>query len=209
MEFTSSNKRKTEIIDRRYKYERKWMGFRWSIRILTICGIILIGMSLLRYISNVGNSAANLLYICMAIPTGILVPFFLKVIARSTLSRWVTDRFAEKLEIRDGVIIRSYSFSLGGGYMNLVEGKDRMILTIKLSDIRDLKLCEKTGRIQFNADTRIVYYSDWHNKVLEQDYVDKNSLNVFYNYFEPDLIKFFKESGIPYIEGDMKFKRGD
>lgn len=209
MEFQSSDKKRLEIINRRYKYEKKWWGFRWSIRILSVVGIVAIALSVYRFLFNIGNSAENFLFLCISIPSGILIPFFLKMVARSTLSSWVTDRFSENLKIENGIMVREYSFSLGAGYMNLIEGKDRMIVTINLSDIHDLKMCEKTGRIQFSARDRITYYSDWQNKVLEQDYIEQDAISVFYNYFEPDLIQYFKDSGIPYIEGDMDFKRGE
>lgn len=208
MEFNSSDKNRLRIINKRYNYEQKWWGFRCSVRMLRIVSICIISISLYRYIYNIGNQAVNLIYVCMSIPAGVLIPFFLKLIARSVMASWVTDIFSEKLEIRDGVIHREYSLSLGVGYMNLLEGNDRVIMTTKLADIHDLKMCKMTGRIQFNATTRIQYYNDWKNKVIDQDYVKIDFLNVYYDYFEPSLMEYLKESGIPYIEGDMKFKKG-
>lgn len=208
MKFNSSDNSRLKAINKRYKYEYKWRGYRWWIRMLTAIGLCAILISLYRFIFNIGNIAVNLLYVCFAIPIGILVPFFLKKIAQSAAASWITDIFSEELEIKDGVITREYTLSLGAGYMNLLEGNNRVIMITKLSDIYDLKLCEKTGRIQFNALTRIMYYNDWRKKIIEQDYIKEDFLNVYYNYFEPDLIQYFKESGIPYVEGDMDFEKG-
>lgn len=169
---------------------------------------IAIVVALYRFFANIGNSAVNMIFIGFFLTIGLLIPFFLKMIVRSMVSSWVTDIFSEKLEIKDNTIFREYSLSLGAGYMNLMEGHDRVIMMTRLSDIHDLRMCEKTGRIQFYADTRIMYYNDWKNKVLEQNYVKQDFLNVYYDYFEPSFINYLKETGIPYIEGDMKFEKG-
>ena len=197
-----------KILNKRYKYEKKWAGFRCFIRGLTIFSGIAIIISLYRFFSKIGNSAVNMISVVFFATIGLLVPFFLKMIVRSMVSSWVTDIFNEKLEIRDNIIYREYSLSLGAGYMNLIEGYDRVIMMTRLSDIHNLKICEKTGRIQFHADTSIMYYSDWKNKILEQNYEKKDFLNVYYDYFEPSFMKYLKETGIPYLEGDMKFEKG-
>lgn len=208
MIFEIDRKKRRKISSRRYKYEKKFRGFRWSIKGLTwgsVLGVIYWGYKV--YSGQSEFSDAPWIYESISfaiIPMCFFLALCVRVVAVN-VSHGAGRKFSETLCIEDGVLLQAYGHQQGLGANALVEGDGRMFVSVKLEDIHELKINKKSGRIQFRADSRFQYYSDWDNKIIELDQLTKNDTLYFYDYYSPSLMDYLIESGIPYEEVDMKY----
>lgn len=208
MNFEINDFEKLRIKRRRYRYEKKWRPFRIACTILNIVSII-IPLWKFYYIFYLGNMGVRVDDIGQVL-FGWFIPaacsWFIRMCVANMTSQWVTDMFHEELRVENGIMIRSNSHSLGQGAMALVEGQDRFISEMIVDSIHNLKINERSGRIEFLCSEHTVYYDDWKRKIVHFDLQQTDVRKVFYDYYKPSLIEYMKSLNIPYVEGDMKFK---
>ena len=189
MIFETTDKLRIKAKKKRQRYEKNFRIMN-IVQGLSFLSFLVVLLSMIY--TNCYEGIGFLLY-------GVVLSIFLTLtiamhFAKSFVSgTHITDMYEEKLELNDRELIHSYNLSLGGGYLEGLEGHQRKYEHIYLQDIKDCMVDEKTGRIEIIADIQIIitYYEQ-----IQTQMMSPNHRLIMYDYYQPSLIKALQNANV-------------
>ena len=206
MDLIIKEKNKIRAKKRRLKNEKKWI----PLRIVSLITLIIFIVSFLIGIFGVAYGEYSKTGICGLIFAISLIVF---VITRALLSNftshWIMDRLNERLWIKDGILYHFIQTSFAAGINSRSADEKAYLFAMNINSIREAKVDEKSGRIEFRADGRGRHYSDYLNEIVDKEWTLSNFPAVFYDYSEPSLRKTLEQEGVKFQAETLNFKIRD
>lgn len=206
-EFTITPESKAKAKKRRIKGERKWV----LLRLLSIVSFVISLVSGTIGIFLVPHEQIALVDILGALFSVCLITFFVcRALISNFTSHWIDDRLNEQIWIEDGKMYHFIQMNFAAG-MNYRTADERAALyIIDLDTIHNAKHDPQSGRIEFNALGKGIFYSDYQSGAIKYQWdLKQDFVGIFYDYTKPSLYEYLKSIGVQFSQETITFRIRD
>ena len=207
MEFTITPKTKAKAQKRRIKNESKWVILR-QISIVSLIVALVSGITGIFLVPYERYVLAGVLGALFAV---CLVLFFIcRSLISNMSSHWIEDRLNERIWVEDGRLYQFIQMNFAGGLNYRTADERANLYIIDIDTIHNAKHDPKSGRIEFNALGKGIFYDDYQAGVVREQWSHKEDfVGIFYDYTEPSLYEYLKSAGVTFSEETIPFKIRD
>lgn len=205
--FKITNQSKSKARKRRVKNEKRWL-------ILRIISFIAFPLSIYAFIKGIFFVDFNDFDQDLKYSIIFSVALIVGIVARSLIlgftSRWIGDRYNERIWIKDGKLFHFLQKPVGGGLNRWRTDLSAYLFISDIDSIRNARYDKKSGRMEFNPKGKYILYSDFLEKrIQDEGPLPEDFTPIIYDYTEPSLYEHLKSMGVEFKEETIDYKLTD